>query len=387
METEKSFTDEKAAAAEIEKLKAIAPFCQKVYNDLKNMGIPATLKDITTFAARCLKENQDQFITDDFRKILLKQPNNHILQDASPTVQERSIKVPDYRSLKKWVENNYPKGFGFNALPIDHMVFKSDKIELLKMDGVIKKHTQVFKVHDPELVKKAHANGEPILIQHDEHHIKNAIANTDLMIKDGQHVYDMFAAVGVEVNVGEIHDILHGQKLKKPSDYIKTMVTDKLVDKAGEVTLNGMPVKRDKIKELIEIPSTDHIKTRIDQMMPAWNTTNNEKTFVKGHVQIRDGKLTHADNFHADLTEKHTHTTKTALGAELSVKLMDIAKSISDLNTFLGNDKNAHPCYPVGATLHIPGLKKVTHGNDKEFIGFRLDLDFIRNQERIAEGK
>ena len=399
MEIEKSFTNDQLASQEIEKLKSLIPLCQYIYNDFKAKGIPATLKDIATFAARCRKDNQDQLITDELRNLLLTKPENHTLKSATPTVKAEMVKVPDYRNLKEWVNKNWPAVFDNTRFSTDHMVIKADKIELLySLDAVRKKHTQVFKFIDHEAIKKANNNGEAIVIQHDEHHIAKAVKNADDMIKDGQHVYDMFAAIGVSVSVNEIHDLLHGDLTKKPSDHIQTMVTNKLVDKAGDVTLNGLPVKREKVKDMIEVPDTKHIVTRLGQIGKDWmNNVNDAKKFVKSHVQIKDGKVIHADGFHDDLNSKHKHVTMTPRGAEIAAKLAEVSKYVIELSELFGKDDKGHYYYPASDFV-IPGLKNVVRTlpeihvwNNKrmttEFVGHRIDLDFIRNQERIAEGK
>jgi D-ribose pyranose/furanose isomerase RbsD len=399
MEIEKSYVDEQALSAEIAKLKSLVPFCQYIYNALQKMGIPADLPAVQQFAARCRLDGQDQSILSDLRKLLLTLPKYRLSNNAAEAQKTAEIQVPDYLPLKKWIENNWPLGIPM-AFDVRHLVLKDDKIEVLKLNEEIKKkHTQKFKVLDPSAVSDAYKKGKNIIIQHDEHHIKNAINTADEMLKDGQQVYDMFTQVGVEVSIAEIGDVLQGKLLQgrtKPSDYIQTLVLNKLVAKAGSPTLNGIAIKPEKVKDMIQVPDVSHIITRVNDLSPHWYTTADLKKFMPEYVQIKDGKLMYAEGFLDGLNEKHVHTTKSKRGLEIAAKLMEVSAQINDLVKLFGTNKIGQPYYP-NSKFSVPGLKivKRTLPEDQqymsagqkiteEFVGYRIDLDFIRHQEQIG---
>lgn len=378
MQKEVIFADEAAIKEENHKLKSLVPFCQYIYNQFTGLGIPVNLSDIPQIAGQCLKGSDDQFLRNYLRDLLLTLPKYKELANASAAVKAREIDIPDYTNIKKWVVDNWPEHYPqTKGFPINHLEMKKGEIKLLTLSGdsVREKHTQKYLIHDHEAVTSAANKGEHIIIQHDKHHIDNAIGNADDMISDGQQVYDMFKAMGVEVDLNEIQQLLHMDNHSHPSDYIRSIVADKLLAKAGTPTFNGIAINRQKLKDMIEVPDVSHIVTRVAQLQGHWGPKVT-KSFITGHVQIKDGKLTYADNFHDELNSKHLHTTRTKHSLHVAAKLMEASKMVIELSDLLGKDPSA---------FEIPGLKTVMRvepeTKKKAFVGHRIDLDFIRQQE------
>lgn len=392
MEIEKSYADEAAIHEELLKLKSLVPFCQHIYNSFKKIGIPLQLKDIREICGQFWKGTDDQFLREYLRNILHKLPKNERLRVSD-------IPLPDFSDIQDWSIKNWPKGYQhYRGFSVDHLELKDGKIILLTLteEKTRKKYTQKHKVHDADEVAEAAANGNPILIQHDEHHIANTIGEADEAIHDGQQVYDMFKTMGVEVNLDEIKHLLlsHGSKQHVAFDHIHSMVADKLLIKAGPQSFNGIPIKREKLRDMIQVPDVSAIERRVNELAHHWvGGSNATKKFRVEHLQIKDGKLTYADGFHESLNEKHIHTTKSIHGLEVAAKLMEVSKTVIEMCEMFGkNDKGR---YLVGPEMFtIPGLKMVTTPLPKsehytfknrrfetEFVGFRIDLDFIREQE------
>ncbi len=240
---------------------------------------------------------------------------------------------------------------------------------------------------------------QPILIRKDDYLIakdKKHLADT---IKEGQEVYDMFKKIGIEVTPKEIHDFLHMDYTGTPSGYVKEFVLKILIKKAGEPQFNGVPIKKEKIRDMIDVPETSDIEKRLREMKTTWDhNINTHKSFKLSYVEVKDGKLMPKEGTHDEIEAKHTHYTKTEKGNEVVGKLLDLSKHISQFSASVGEHNDYLRC-SLG-DFKIPGLvdvfeplpindhKTINMGNDtaklinKKHVGHKIDLDFIRKIEK-----
>ena len=242
---------------------------------------------------------------------------------------------------------------------------------------------------------------EPVLIRKDAHLIKKENENLQHMLKDGQEVYDLFKGLGVEVTPKEISDFLHGQAKQHTSTTIHNFIADKMIEKAGNPDFNGVPIKKEVMRDMIQLPTSDHILKRIKEMAPFYNfhdVNKQAKMFHADHVEIKDGQVVPADGIHEKIESKHTHYTKTQRGAEVAAKLFEFLEKAKELSDFLGKRKNGTP-FLGHRHIHIPGLgarfdllpadkhhHEMSESGDLRLINDKyrdhvLQLDFIRHQE------
>lgn len=244
---------------------------------------------------------------------------------------------------------------------------------------------------------------KPILIRKDDHLIKQEKENLQNMLVDGQAVLDHFKTVNIELTPVEIHDFLH----KHANHVVKTnhvhnFITDKMIERAGRPEFNGVPIKKEKLADLIEIPDTTIIKKAIEDIGSRWqHNTQSLTSFKAKYVEVVDGKLNVKAGVQEAIEDQHTHYTKTERGYQVATKLLDVSKNIHELSNYFGQDKKGNNIYQPHH-FNIPGLKDVfrplpkekqyyiNNGSEmslvnREHIGHQLDLDFIRRQEARAE--
>jgi len=236
---------------------------------------------------------------------------------------------------------------------------------------------------------------DPVLIRKDEHLIKAGKDQIAILVTDIQQIYDLFLEIGIKLSVAEAYKFLLGRDAETVNDF----VADKLVIKAGKPDFNGIPIKKEKIREMVEIPDISKIEATITKVKASWKATQ-IKHFDVSAIQAKDGKIIVSPAFEEDLVKKNSYYTEKEAGHKIANQLLTIATEINRLIEISGNQKEGHPNYRA-AGINIPGLitlvdelpkgkQYIVHnGNSSglvsnEFARFQLDVVFIRSIERKA---
>ena len=197
----------------------------------------------------------------------------------------------------------------------------------------------------------------------------------------------------------EIGDFLHGHAKEHTSTTIHNFIADKMIEQAGNPDFNGVPIKKEVMRDMIQVPTSDHILKRVKEISPFYmHNASSAKQFHADHVQIKDGQVIPADGIIEKIESKHTHYTQTQRGAEVANRLFEFLEKAKELSDFLGKRKNGTPFLGY-RDIDIPGLfarfdslppakhhHAMSGAGDLTLITDKykdhvLKLDFIRHQE------
>jgi len=213
---------------------------------------------------------------------------------------------------------------------------------------------------------------EPILIDKDERRIEEEKQHLIVVVGFLQQLHDAFKAVGIDVTLPEMANLLQYVNMVSRPHALEEFVADKMLDKAGEPNFNGVPIRREKLRDMLDLPDFSAIAATIGEYQlisrDGFGIRLNLLTLAAGVVAKGAG----AD---ASLEQEFTYFTKNDRGAEVAGHLKAVCDSLNGWNVFSNSFgwelKGGHDEEMIPGVLYRNG-------------SFMPSLNFIRRQEALA---
>lgn len=201
----------------------------------------------------------------------------------------------------------------------------------------------------------------------------------DTQIAYFQSVYDMFKDAGMTVTLPEITNIRH-DVLSANDGYLRTLIEDKMIAKAGNPTFNGQPIKRHKLVEMLVIPDDQPIRKWIrdntikgdnsfnlvygsnDQAnkpaLPAYRYKPDFISLTPDLLEIVADVVRRKATTNDIIEAKHSFYTKNDKGVQTYEHLMDFRDIVDSFNQRLEEHKATFRVPYFGLHLHPDGVMR-----------------------------
>ncbi len=212
---------------------------------------------------------------------------------------------------------------------------------------------------------------EPVLIQSDPSKINEHIALLPKGVAYLQQLYDAFLAKGLSVTIVEMKNILH------PADhtytgYITDFFSEKMLENIATPVFGGIPIKREKLAELIDLPEINDIELLIKNR--SIFTGHSQYNWCEpGLYQITDGVVSTTVDAEDLITARHNYYTTNDRGVETTNKINGIISILQEYKTYAGQYISDGQWKQLD--LDVLGIEN--YGNY-----LRPSLQFIRDQEK-----
>ncbi len=213
---------------------------------------------------------------------------------------------------------------------------------------------------------------EPVLIYTDNSRIEEEKDHLYDSVEFLQELYDKFKKIGITATLKEMADVIQrGTSNNRLNDF----VSDKFLEQAGEPNFNGVPICRNKLKEMLAIPDLKEIGALLSEFP---SRVNDRLSYVHGRInlmEIVDDQVCKVSNADAAIEKEFTYFTETERTALFAKELLTVRDALKAweaayINQFGMVNRFSHDQEVV------PGIRYY----NKEFV---LDWKLIRQREAI----
>lgn len=216
---------------------------------------------------------------------------------------------------------------------------------------------------------------EPILIYTNHTSIKEAKQMKDLHFSYLTDFKNALNAIAIEATVDELISLsqFNSNTTNKVQERrLEDFVVNQLLDRAGVPDFNGVPINREKLKNLIDIPSLDHFEELFHRHE---NYRRQGFGMIKECYVINDGVLALTSNADTVIESIYTHYTRNDAGIALMLKINAICLALDSYNEMV---KIAEYRSGKGFTQPPPIQGISFDFNRGKFVA---DLKFVRDWE------
>lgn len=217
---------------------------------------------------------------------------------------------------------------------------------------------------------------QPVLILTDPEKITQHKAFLTKAVTYLQLLYDKFKAIGIEVTLEEMRVLIHFPNGQTPN-YISDFVAQKMLDKAGIPDFNGVPIKKQKLLEMMDVPDTTDI-TAFVKGASSYLGHLNQTGIEPNLFEIINGVVAKKEDAEGTIEAKHNHYTQNDRGTEVAKKLNAIVQTLEDYKNYAGNAISDR----FWKDLELDDMGLENNGGK-----LRPSLRFVREQEKAYTGK
>lgn len=218
---------------------------------------------------------------------------------------------------------------------------------------------------------------QPVLILTETEKITQHKAYLTKMLVPLQAFYNLFKAINVDATVADMHQMAHQNISTQIKSQMDEFVGNKMMDKAGTPDFGGVPIKREKLRDMLDMPdTTDLIKQAQAVQLLSQSNGGNYWLEPKYYQIVNDVVSIKADAF-ANIEDRYTHYTKNNRGDLLATKMNEFIPQLNDYITLIGRGQSLN-------FMRELGLEKI--GIEWTSVELRPSLYFIRNEEKNFPG-
>lgn len=203
-----------------------------------------------------------------------------------------------------------------------------------------------------------------VLIYTDDKSIRDELAFIEKISPCLQRIHDSFRTIGVRLDIIQIQELMqvYGfNNIEALNNRVKFIVSDYLLGIAGTATLNGVAINRDKMRDLIELPSlSDVVDLIISEKTNTWGFHHNYWIRPELFSYI-DDTFSLVKDYKAKIEAIYSYYTNTDSQAKMCIGLQAIIRSVNEcyeLQDKLGvwRDKSINPFEKIA------GIERLSSG-------------------------
>ena len=221
----------------------------------------------------------------------------------------------------------------------------------------------------------------PVLIYTDTNRIAKEIDFLDDSIAPLQAVYNALASQNIPFTLTDISNLV-GWTVNRnvPSNFVQDFVINRLLDAAAPYVLNGVPLTRDSVRNMLVVPDVSALITSLNAFIGLYGRYSGLAIRID-LVSLSAGVISKVENADDTITTAYTYYTKTDASATLANSLQAVCDA---LNTHDASYNNSIVRFLVNN--NVPSIQYNTSIQGVAVVGstFYPSLAYIQNFERTV---
>lgn len=203
-------------------------------------------------------------------------------------------------------------------------------------------------------------------------HVNEESVNTNLVIQSNlipiyNNLYQEVKKIGLDCSLDNIHIIVSNYSGRDKESRLIDLVRSVLLEKMGEVKINGILVKKEFLNNMVEIPDLSNLKSILNDIISCNNYSHVNHLDVELVNVDENGNFSMKEDVEAILIERFS----TYADNENQVAFHQKAKECSDVMTAFAKYSNSD--FTFGADIPIKGIVY-----DKRMKAFIPDIRYIK---------
>lgn len=169
---------------------------------------------------------------------------------------------------------------------------------------------------------------EPLLITKNQSSIKKANLKKLGHLEYLKLFYSALSEYGITVTLKELVNLVNYQhnNLDGAKRYLFNFIQNQLLEKAGTPSFNGVPISKEKLKELIQMPDLS-VFDPIFEMH--WHQIENGFGIIEECFKVQEDTIELSDNSESIIENMYTYYTKNDAGVYILQKINEVCDSLT----------------------------------------------------------